>query len=111
MIDFDVPVAAGPERRSIAGLGKPRRFGAFPWPSSHDATQADGCRWQPTCRGDVRHSPHSPRHVADDRPSWRTTPWIVCYRAHARLTAPMPLFSRRGDPMLDQIARDTFALF
>jgi hypothetical protein len=23
----------------------------------------------------------------------------------------MPLFSRRGDPMLDQIARDTFALF
>ena len=32
-------------------------------------------------------------------------------RAHARLTAPMPLFSRRGDPMLDQIARDTFALF
>jgi hypothetical protein len=23
----------------------------------------------------------------------------------------MPLFSRHGDPMLDQIARDTFALF
>lgn len=23
----------------------------------------------------------------------------------------MPLFSRRGDPILDQIARDTFALF
>jgi hypothetical protein len=31
--------------------------------------------------------------------------------ARARLTALMPLFSRHRDPMLDQIARDTFALF
>jgi hypothetical protein len=29
MLDFDLPVAAGPERRSIAGLGKPVTPGAF----------------------------------------------------------------------------------